>query len=91
MVKHHQFTILRGIRLPSRQAVNIGIARMSKLRPRTAHQIGQTQIVGSRLWHDVLGLVQAVEAETEFVAVDGAEADGRAPSEHIQIEVRDEG
>ena len=88
MVEYHQFAALFCIWLPSRQAFNIGIARMGELRPRTAHHISQAKVVGSRLRHDVLGLMQTVEAETEFIAVNGTQTDGRTPSEHIHVELR---
>jgi hypothetical protein len=50
MIKHHQFTIQSRIWMPAWQAFDVWIAGMGKLRPGTAHLIGQLQILSRWLW-----------------------------------------
>ena len=72
VVEDHHLAILCCIGLPSGELRDIGIAIVGKLRPDTAHQVGQSQIVFRRSWQVVLGAMQGVEAELQFVTVDGA-------------------
>ena len=76
VVEHHQLAVLLGVGLPRRQTLDVGVARVCKLCPRAAHQVGQVQIVGRGLGYDVACLVQPVEAEAELVAMNRTQTDG---------------
>ena len=85
VVEHHQFAILLAVRMPLGQSIDVRIAVVRKLCPHTAHRVGQTQVGLSRLRQLVGGMMKCVEAELQFVSVDAAFVDGRAPGEHIHI------
>ena len=85
VVEHHQLAILLGVRMPIGQAIDIRIAVVRKLCPHAAHRVGQTQVGLSRLRQLVGGMMKCVEAELQFVTVDAAFVDGRAPGEHVHV------
>lgn len=72
VVKNHGFSVRGGIRLPCRQFLNVGIARVSELCPCTAHQVGELEVGGCRSGYVAVGVVQAIEAEFEFCTMHGA-------------------
>ena len=67
MVEVHDFPILGSIRLPLWQILYVGIARMSELCPDTTHDVRQSQILQARLRQFVLGKIERVEAELQFM------------------------
>ena len=85
MIEHHQFAVLSRIGLPVRQSVDVRIAVVGKLCPGAAHQVGQFQVFCRRIRQIVLGAMEGIEAELQFMTVDGAVVQGRSPGEHIHI------
>ena len=45
MVENHQFTIICGVRMPSRKSVCIRIAGFGKLCPHATHGVGQSKVL----------------------------------------------
>lgn len=45
MVENHQFTIICGVRMPSRKSVRIRIACFGKLCPHATHGISQSKVL----------------------------------------------
>ena len=76
VAKEHEFAILGGVWLPGREPFDIRITGMGKLCPSIAHEVGEAKVVVGGLGHDVAGLMQAIEAEAELVAVYRTHADG---------------
>ena len=85
VVENHHLAVFGCVGLPKGQTGRIGIAIVCKLRPRAAHQVGQSQIGIGWFGQVVRGMMERVEAEHQLLAMDGTLVERRTPGEHIHI------
>ena len=70
VVEDHEFSVRFGIWLPLGQCRDVGISSLGELRPCAAHHVSEMKVCVRRVGVDVWRLMQAVETEAKFVAVD---------------------
>ncbi len=69
VVEDHHLAILGCIGFPFRQALDVGIPGVCECGPYAAHEVGERQVFFGGVGQLVLGVVQRVEAELQFMSV----------------------